>query len=205
MHSNNWAVFAAGNSHYKPIRRKLPLLGLLLGAACASVSGFAADSTGERARYKLRYIDNTLGSTMISAGDFNAARQQIADGLMLHEPYERHTNLCVTLISLQSYEQAGASCRAAVRYSKPRHHGLQAQALGVSERRAHKNRRALALSNLGVLQALKGQYDRARRSLEKSTARYLQNSEVGQYNLSVLSQREGMTSGPNLALVIEGT
>ena len=160
MLSNKRAAFAAVKSHYKSINRSLQVPGLLLAAVFASVPGFADDSTGERARYKLGYIDDTLGSAMISAGDFNAAREQIAGGLVLHEPYERHTNLCVTLISLQSYEEAAVSCRAAVRYSKPRHHGVQVQVLGLSERRVHKKRRALALSNLGVLQALQGQYDR---------------------------------------------
>ena len=196
MRTNNVAVFAAWKDHYKPIYRKFCVAGLLLGTGFASVSGFAEDSGSDLARFKLSYVEDTLGSSMISEGNFSAAQERLTAGLALHEPYERHTNLCVTLISLQNYQQAGVSCRAAVRYSKPRH---QPPVPGVSERRAHKNRRALALSNLGVLYALQGQYERARESLQKSTARYLENTEVGQYNLSVLGKRQAMIDPSTVA------
>lgn len=204
MFMKNGAVFAVGENQFKQNHRRLPALGLLLGAAFASVPAFADDATSEASRYKLGYVQDTLGSSMIRVGDFNAAQEQLEAGLSLHVPYERYTNLCVTLISLQNYEEAGASCRAAVRHSKPAPGGLQARSFGISERRAHKNRKALALSNLGVLQALQGQYEMARESLRKSTARYLQRGEVGQYNLSILAERESQAGPATLARAVDG-
>ena len=98
----------------------------------------------------------------------------------------------------QAYEEAMVPCKAAVRYSKVDFGGMMSRA---RERKALQSRKALALSNLGVLQALVGQQETARESFEKARARNCPNSGIASYNMSVLDRRDETTGTGSVALV----
>ena len=83
MFMKNGAVFAVGENQFKQNHRRLLALGLLLGAAVASLPAFADDATSEASRYRLAYIQDTLGSSMIRVGDFKAAQEQLEASLKL--------------------------------------------------------------------------------------------------------------------------
>ena len=143
------------------LRNATTYLGRAIAAALLCSTSLALASPGiessdltDKARYTIAYQEHAVGADLLSRGEFAAAAEHIRSGFMFHDHYYSNTNLCVALISQDKYEEAEGPCRAAVRHSSVSNAAIQSR---MGAHREKKNRRALAWSNLGVLQALRGE------------------------------------------------
>lgn len=135
------------------------LLGLLAGAPAA------ADVPGA---FEMTVIEDAAQGASIAAGDYDAAierleRRDVGPGSRLHSLTRFHvlTNLCVAHTLSGNREQASRACDDALHTIRAGVSGLPAHSLRVRSRYT-----SMALSNRGVLHAVAGDFDAARRDFE---------------------------------------
>jgi Flp pilus assembly protein TadD len=143
---------------------------LVITASLASLNSAADENTASNA-YQLAVIkDGAYGAAVIK-GDFDTA----LPSLQLHSAtrFDSSTNLCVALTKLGDLDNAQAACTTA--YT-------------LSQSSQFSRDRAIALSNLGVLAALRGDFVSARGHFERALE---ENGQVQQANdnLKLLKHR----------------
>jgi tetratricopeptide (TPR) repeat protein len=123
--------------------------------ACAPLVAQEADPS-----YTMTVIIDAAHGTKVAAGKYERAIEKITAGKRSRDAYSKQTNLCVAYTKTGALEKATAACEAALtimldgRKSRSTYFAPAEQADRVYL--------ALALSNLGVLQAAKGSTDKAR-------------------------------------------
>ena len=131
---------------------------LMLVASLAVALPLAAEETDEA--YTMTVIIDSAHGTKVAAGNYERAIEKITAAKRSRDAYSTQTNLCVAYTKTGALEKATAACEAALtimldgRKSRSPHFAVAEQADRVYL--------ALALSNLGVLQAAKGSTDKAR-------------------------------------------
>jgi len=131
---------------------------LALAASLAVAAPLAAEEVGET--YTMTVIIDAAHGTKVAAGKYERAIEKITAGKRSRDAYSKQTNLCVAYTKTGALEKATAACEAALtimldgRKSRSTYFAPAEQADRVYL--------ALALSNLGVLQAAKGSTDKAR-------------------------------------------
>jgi tetratricopeptide (TPR) repeat protein len=162
-------------------------VGVCLGVILAlSSNSYASNEAAGAVQFELHIVENTTGGREIVAGDYNAAIEKIRVSLSMDSKYVESTNLCAAYIAEKEYIQAEAHCKAALRASRSFDTGLQSTTWG---RTAAKANRAVALNNLGVLHALKGNNREAREFFQSASKRSYRLKLTSDRNINVLEQR----------------
>lgn len=147
----------------KPARR-LPLTAGLIAALVAGTA-FAAERDSA---YTMTVIHDAYFGKKVISGDYQAAIDRIrpkGDGSAAS--FEAHTNLCVAYVKSGEIERAQAACDTAVEAARNQAERASrfAPSYGVANWRKFE---AVALSNRGVLHAVAGQPDLARRDFARA-------------------------------------
>lgn len=131
---------------------------LALVASLAIAAPLAAEETDEV--YTMTVIVDAAHGTKVAAGNYERAIEKITAATRSRDAYSKQTNLCVAYTKTGALEKATAACEAALAIMldgrKPR------STYFAPAEQADRVYLALALSNLGVLQAAKGSTDKAR-------------------------------------------
>lgn len=112
-------------------------------------------------------IDKAYGGR-VAAGKYGSAIDKITASKRDFDLFAKHTNLCVAYTKIRNIDNATVSCEAAL--SVIREEG-EADRHGRSNHeydRSHREYVALALSNLGVLDVVKGSPETARARFEEA-------------------------------------
>ncbi len=124
----------------------------------AIAAPLAAEETDEV--YTMTVIVDAAHGTKVAAGNYERAIEKITAAKRSRDAYSKQTNLCVAYTKTGALEKATAACEAALAIMldgrEPR------SAYFATAEQADRVYLALALSNLGVLQAAKGSTDEAR-------------------------------------------
>ena len=133
---------------------------LALAASLIVAAPLAAEERDEA--YTMTVIVDAAYGSKVAAGKYERAIESITTAKRSRDAYSKQTNLCVAYTKTGALDKATAACEAALaemldgRKSRSNHF---APALAEKQDRVYL---AVALSNLGVLQAAKGNTDQAR-------------------------------------------
>lgn len=140
-------------------------LALVVSLAAGPLSAHETDPT-----YTMTVIIDAAHGGKVAAGKYERAIEKITARKSSRDPYSRETNLCVAYTKTGELDKATEACEAALAImltgEKPRSSYLGA----AKSERVDRVYLALALSNLGVLQAAKGSTDTARESFREAVA-----------------------------------
>lgn len=155
------------NTQWNTLLRKT-VLGPLTVIVAAGSLGNASAETNEP-RYTLNAISDTAQGEKILAGNYQEAIEKIdPDPRRARDRFFSATNLCVAHILSRDLDGAAPYCDSAIaEYENAisvRPNGL---ALSIGKR-AQQRYLSIALSNRGVLHAMRGEEDRARADFEKA-------------------------------------
>ena len=126
---------------------------LALAASLVVAGPLAAEETDPV--YTMTVIVDAAHGSKVAAGKYERAIKKITATKSSRDAYSKHTNLCVAYTKTGALDEAISACEAA----------LTALRDGRKQDRVY---RALALSNLGVLHAAKGDTDIARRTFREA-------------------------------------
>jgi hypothetical protein len=164
--------------HLDNITRKQGFIGVIVAAmtATALCQPLWADETA--GGYEMSYIANQAHGNHVAEGRY----QRVIDGLAgtSHDPIVKYLNLCVAQTMASRYPDARRSCNRAVELSEG-----AARSAPDDLRDEHHANWAVALSNRGVLRAIRGQQgaeDDFRQAIELQA-----QSEVAGRNLARLN------------------
>ena len=133
------------------------LCALSLAAACTP----ALSDTG-KANYDMAFFTDSAQGSMILSGKYEMAIQKITTKVHRDDSLHVKTNLCVAYTKAGDIEAAEAACEAAVtaakNFRKVRRSGFAVE----TPAQARARFMAIALSNRGVLNAVKGDFEAAR-------------------------------------------
>lgn len=133
---------------------------LALVASLVVAAPLAAEETEEA--YTMTVIVDAAHGSKVAEGKYERAIEEIMAAKRSRDAYSKQTNLCVAYTKTGALDKATAACEAALAIMLD---GGKSRGADVAPARAGKLDRmylALALSNLGVLQAAKGSTDEAR-------------------------------------------
>ena len=142
---------------------------LALATSLVAAVPLAAEERDEA--YTMTVIVDAAHGGKVAAGKYERAIESITTAKRSGDAYSKQTNLCVAYTKTGALDKATAACEAALAIMLD---GRNSRSTIITPARAEKLDRiylALALSNLGVLQAAKGSPDRAR-------ARFLEAVEL---------------------------
>jgi len=125
---------------------------LLCGLSIALASAPAWSDT-DKAKYTMAVMSETAYGARIMAGNYAQAIEKINQKAGRYDAFSKGTNLCVAYTKSGELDLAEAACEAAV------------IAAGSQDRNL-----AIALSNRGVLHAVKGQSEQAREDFDAALA-----------------------------------
>lgn len=153
----------SGHKHDRPARLSRPLALLASLVACSPLAAQEADPV-----YTMTFIVDAAHGGKIVAGKYQQAIEKITGGKRAGDSYSKQTNLCVAYTKTGELDKATAACEAALAIvldngSPRRSYPGFARAEDIDRYYI-----ALALSNLGVLQAAKGSPDSARQAFEEA-------------------------------------
>ena len=133
---------------------------LVIVASLVAAAPLAAEETEEV--YTMTVIVDAAYGSKIAAGKYERAIESITTAKRSRDAYSKQTNLCVAYTKTGALDKATAACEAALAEmldGRKSRRNYFAPALASRQDRVYL---AVALSNLGVLQAAKGKTDQAR-------------------------------------------
>jgi tetratricopeptide (TPR) repeat protein len=155
------------------------------GLCLSAVLGFASSSFAERSdidvhKFELQVFQGTIAVNDILSGDMGVAVEKIHDSGKYVELYAKKTNLCVAYTAQGEYNKAVKQCQAAQRLSKRP---------GFIAYSTKREKQALALNNLGVLLALQGHTQEARKYFSRAGGRSTKFNDTSLRNIDALEER----------------
>ncbi len=159
---------------------------LALPGAWSTATAVADDADA----YRMAVIQNRAAGRHVVGGEFERAIDKIEKRTYLDDRFAARNNLCVAYTAVGRIEDASAVCDAALDVSRKR---VQGDGLTRGERRRDE---AIALSNRGVLRALAGDVDGARRDFSSAVESHGDLSEA----VHNLARLEARANGPTSAL-----
>ncbi len=169
------------NRYYRILRVNLFAIAagaLALPGAWSPATAVADDTDA----YRMAVIQNRAAGRHVVGGDFERAIDKIEKRPYPDDRFAARNNLCVAYTAVGRIDQATAVCDAALDVSRKR---VQGDGLMRRERRRDQ---AIALSNRGVLRALAGDVDGARRDFAAAVESHGDLSEAA-HNLARLDAR----------------
>lgn len=128
--------------------------GVALTFSAIAIIGLSNAGYADPGSLTMGYLDRTLGARQLAAQDYAGTVEVLSPVLSIQTKYEQATNLCVANTMLGQFSKAERQCSKASRYARSQN---SIQNYGLTSR----DRRALALNNLGVLRVLQGNNDEA--------------------------------------------
>ncbi|HSN51798.1 MAG TPA: hypothetical protein VLS87_04655 [Woeseiaceae bacterium] len=135
---------------------------LALVASLVAAAPLAAAEADEV--YTMTVIIDAAHGGKVAAGKYERAIEKITATKRSRDAYSKQTNLCVAYTKTGALERATAACEAALAIMLDGHKSRSAYFVPAQAEHAERVYLALALSNLGVLQAAKGSTDKARKT-----------------------------------------
>ena len=158
-------------------RNGFALILSLLGSQFA-VAGAPADN------YKMIALVDQAYGKMIVAGDYQKAIEKLSIGGSRGTSFSAHNNLCIAYMKEKNIEQAEAECNKAIALRENVNTALNAYMDTHNRNKARD--KAIALSNRGVLHAIKGDRQSALQDFEASVQIYDRLSDVRE-NLALIN------------------
>ena len=143
------------------LSRPLALVASLLVAA-----PLAAEETEEA--YTMTVIVDAAHGSKVAAGKYDRAIERITAAKSSRDAYSKHTNLCVAYTKTGALDKATAACEAALAIMLEDRKSRGTYFAPTQAEKLERVYLALALSNLGVLQAAKGSTDSARETFQEA-------------------------------------
>ena len=142
----------------------------MLGTAALLATGLTAENVSAQEAqpvYTMTVIVDTAQGHKVAAGKYDRAIARLTAKKSPVNRYSKDTNLCVAYTKTGDIDNATEACEAAVEAMRKRR--VARSSFSTSEA-ATSNRvyLALALSNLGVLEAVKGDAELARKRFEEA-------------------------------------
>lgn len=160
------------------------LLSAMALVVIAQASALAADT--EVKPYQMAVLLNQAYGQSIDAGKYENAITKLAHRLdRSRVDFGTQNNLCVALVKTNSLDKAATACDAAVAQASR----LEKQALSAKKRRerlaaeSHRADLAIALSNRGVLLAVKGKKDQAQKDFKTAASLDSRHTKLAAENL----------------------
>lgn len=140
---------------------------LVLAAAltCAPVVAQEAQPV-----YTMTVIVDAAHGQKVASGKYERAIEKIAAKKSTRDAYSDHTNLCVAYTKTGEIEKATVECEAAVAAMRKKPITRSSSFMPAQQVAVNRMYLALALSNLGVLDAVKGEPEAAREKFEEAIA-----------------------------------
>ncbi len=145
-------------THYAVSAKALCALSLMFAATASN-----ADTNDPKFTMTL-FADNAQGSSILE-GQYKDAIKKINAKSAKSFRFETETNLCVAYTKSGALQQATAACEAAVQVAQERK-AKRGAGRGIGGSSDRNRSLAIALSNRGVLKAVMGDYDAARRDFD---------------------------------------
>lgn len=174
-------------------------------AACTTILFLCSSATlhaeEDKLFFTLTAIEDASFGEHVVAGNYDTAIKGIlSSGKSYRAGFEAQTNLCVAYTRSGDFENAGESCDAALTALKSRHRSSVSSGLAPFESRRTKERfLALALSNRGVLRAISGKPDLARKDFTEAASLKF-GLDVADVNLAKLSAEDASNAAPDSVL-----
>lgn len=135
----------------------------MLSLALASAPAW---SEPEQARYEMSVFSDAAYGTKILAGKYKQAIGKISSRTSSRNELQRKTNLCVAYTKSGEIELAESACEEAVVAAKVMKAHRSPSGLSDSSQKTHNRFVAIALSNRGVINAVKGDLESARKDFD---------------------------------------
>lgn len=136
---------------------------VLLVAALACASTMADEPA-----YTMTVISDAAYGLKVTAGEYDVAIAKITAKRRNTDRYPDLTNLCVAYTKTGDLEKADAACGAAVEQMRAKVPARGSSFNYLTDAAGHRTHLALALSNQGVLHAVSGDLDSARKNFEEA-------------------------------------
>lgn len=175
------------NAIDKFLKRSYPLLGTIVLIVIAQNSALAADT--EAKPYQMGVLLNKAYGESIEAGKYERAITRMARHLERERvDFGAQNNLCVAFVKTHDLDKAATACDAAVaRASKLKNRGLSTKKRRKSlVDESNREDLAIALSNRGVLLAVQGNEDQARKDFEAAASLGSRHTKIAAENLQRL-------------------
>lgn len=118
--------------------------------------------------YTMTVIVDAAQGRKVAAGEYDRAIAKLAAKKSRVQAYETHTNLCVAYTKTGDVERATIECEAAVAAMRKRDNRARSSFVPQYVASANRAHLAVALSNLGVLEVVKGKPEAARERFEQA-------------------------------------
>lgn len=136
---------------------------LAFAASIAVAAPLAAEENDEV--FTMTVIVDAAHGNKVAAGEYERAIEKITAAKRSRDAYSTQTNLCVAYTKTGALNKATAACEAALDIMLDGRKSRSAYPGPAPDGKLERVYLALALSNLGVLQAAKGSTDSARETL----------------------------------------
>ena len=157
---------------------------LSLAVACAPAWGQT-----DEPQFEMAVFSDTAQGTKILSGNYDQAITKIrAKSRSTHDLHVQ-TNLCVAYVKSGNIEAAESACEEAVVAVKSLRKVRASAFIGTSPAQIRARYMAVALSNRGVLKAVKGDFEAARKDFDAAMAQQARIATV-QTNIEKLSIAE---------------
>ena len=120
--------------------------------------------------YTMTVIVDAAHGSKIAAGKYETAIARLSAKKSSRDSYSNHTNLCVAYTKTGEIEKATVECEAAVATMRKRNVTRSSRFDSVQEVAVNRTHLAVALSNLGVLDVVKGEHGAALEKFEEALA-----------------------------------
>ena len=144
--------------------RKRNRLGLVSTSVLVLTAAFScAPAIAQEAQpvYTMTVIVDAAQGSKVAAGKYETAIAKLSARKSSRNRYSNHTNLCVAYTKTGEIEKATVECEAAVAAMRKKKVTRSTTFTGVREIAENRTYLAVALSNLGVLNVVKGEHDAA--------------------------------------------
>jgi tetratricopeptide (TPR) repeat protein len=142
---------------------------LLCGLSIALASA-PAWSDMDKAKYTMAVMSETAYGAKIMAGNYAQAIEKINQKAGRYDAFSKGTNLCVAYTKSGELELAEVACESAVIAASKAKHKRLGSLLAGAVADSHDRNLAIALSNRGVLRAVKGLSEQAREDFDAALA-----------------------------------
>lgn len=163
------------------IKRKFTsCLALLALGASGSVFAESDDP-----RYTMTVIRDAAQGASVARGDYQKAIAKITNRHVTPDPFAESTNLCVAYAKTGEIDKATAACDTAIAIVREANWQHRSGVLTGQGEKAQRRYLAMALSNRGVLYAIRGDESSAERNFDEAL-KLDQNNDVPRVNLERL-------------------
>jgi tetratricopeptide (TPR) repeat protein len=136
---------------------------LAFAASLVVAAPLAAEERDEV--YTMTVIVDAAHGSKVAEGEYDRAIEKITAAKRSRDAYSKQTNLCVAYTKTGALDKATAACEAALEIMLDGRKSRSAYPGPARDGKLDRVYLAVALSNLGVLQAAKGSTDAARETL----------------------------------------